>query len=91
MSVKQDVNGKNSAKRKFGAILIITDLILFVIYFGIIMLIHIFDNANNSPKELITPIVYDMWLWVLWMGASLLGLTIAEHVFSFIKSKKGVS
>jgi formate-dependent nitrite reductase membrane component NrfD len=91
MSAKQDINGKESAKRKFGAILIITDVILFVIYFGIVLFLSIFTQDGKPDSELITPMLYDMWLWILWMGASLIGLTIAEHIMSFIKGKKGVS
>ena len=89
--VRKDVNGKDSSKRKFGAILIGVDVIVFLIYFAIVMYLTIFDEAREGPVELITPMLYDMWLWILWMGTSLLGLTVTEHFMSFIKSKKGVS
>lgn len=89
--VLKDNNGKNSSKRKFGALLIIVDVIIFIVLVGISIYFTIFEEASEKPKEFLTPMLYDMWLWILWMGTTMLGLTITENFMSFIKSKKGVS
>ena len=89
--VNKDVNGKDSIKRKWGAILITIDVIVFLLLFFLRFIFVIFGKSTEELPKIMSETLYDMWLWNLAIGASLLGLTIVEHITKFIQSKKGVS
>ena len=89
--VNKDINGKDSVKRKWGAILISIDVIVFLTLFCLKLIFVIFDKSTDELSKVMSETLYDMWLWNLGIGASLLGLTIVEQITKFIQSKKGVS
>jgi len=71
--VLNDVDGKESSKRKTGIKLVNVALIMAFLYFliGLIMALLGKDFNYNFP--------FDIWVTIMGLGASLLGITLIER------------
>ena len=88
---KQDINGKDSAKRKWASRLLWVSIISFLLYGILILSIGAFtylrmeDKADFKVVELLTPYLKEMWIWIMVGGFGSLGLTIFEFLNNFFK------
>jgi hypothetical protein len=69
----QDVNGKESSKRKTGIKLVNVGLAMALIFFLIGIGMSLFG------KELKYSFPFDIWVTIMGAGASLLGITLVER------------
>lgn len=78
--ISKDVDGKVSSKRKMGIRLVNVSLVMAIIHFlsGIVNSFRGVEFNYSFP--------FDMWITLLGMGASLLGITLVER-FSTNKTK----
>lgn len=72
-NVKQDVNGKDSSKRKYGMRLIDTAIYMALIHWAIGLGMSLFG------REFTYEFPIDIWWTLIGLGASLLGITLAER------------
>ena len=90
-TTKQDVNGKESAKRKWASRLLWVSIITFISYGILITSIGSFTYLTMEDKtqfeivELISPYLKEMWIWIMVGGFGALGLTIFEFLNNFFK------
>lgn len=81
----QDINGKDSAKRKWGARMLWNSLAFFWFMVGLFLLL----SAVGKPMAEIPKFIMDMWYGLTNGGFSAIGLTIIEHIINFWKTRTG--
>lgn len=89
----QDINGKDSAKRKWASRLLWITILSYIFYFIISVSFSIFvyyttdENLRGEFKviELMTPYLKEMWIWIAIGGFASLGLTIFEFLNNYFK------
>lgn len=90
-TTKQDVNGKESAKRKWASRLLWVAIYSFLVYSAVITGVGSYtyltmeDPSKFKVVELMSPYIKDMWIWIMVGGFASLGLTIFEFLNNFFK------
>lgn len=73
MEISKDINGKESSKRKLGIRAMNIAFIMALIYFIIGITMHIMKLEFDYKFP------FDIWISLLGVGASLLGITLIER------------
>lgn len=89
----QDINGKESAKRKWASRLLWITVLSYIFYFILSVTFSIFvyysleEDLRGEFKviELMTPYLKEMWIWITVGGIGSLGLTVFEFLTNFFK------
>lgn len=79
MSVKNDIDGKESGKRKLANQMAISSLAVFWIYTALWIFMSLFTEERTTPE--MPDALFNMWAGITITALGAIGFTLGERIF----------